>query len=117
SGRSGRRRGTPALRTRSPRAKARARARGSSPPPEAFDHQPVGIDIVDTLGRAKIDDHRPPALREVVAVDDERDALPGDRARRALGCVDDPERARAADRELLRLALKVGTAERGECSP
>ena len=30
-------------------ADARARGRGSSPPPEALDHQPVGVDVVDAL--------------------------------------------------------------------
>ena len=34
----------------------RARGRGSSAPPEALDHQPVRVDVVDALRRAEVDD-------------------------------------------------------------
>ena len=77
-------------------ALARARGRGSLPPPEALDHQPVGVDVVDALRRAEIDDRAAcPPCAEVVAVDDQRDALAGHRVRRALGRVDDLDRRRA----------------------
>src|SRR5205085_12298310 len=76
-----------------------ARGRGSLPPPEALDHQPVRVDVVDADRRAEIDDRLLPRMRDVVAVDRERDPLAGDGVWRASGRVDHLEDVRAADSE------------------
>src|SRR4051794_17931841 len=80
---------------------APVRDRGSLPPPEALDHQPVGIDVVDALRCAEIDDGAPPTVGEGVTVDDERHPLPGDRIRGTFRAVHDL--VRAAPRKLHRL--------------
>src|SRR5438270_11948830 len=83
------------------RRAAPARGKGLLPPPEALDHQPVGIDVVDALRCTEIDDGSAATGCEVVAVDDERHPLPGDRIRGALAAVDNF--VRAAPSELHRL--------------
>src|SRR5437868_9831394 len=99
------------------RRAAPARGKRWLPPPEALDHQPVGIDVVDALRRAEIDDGAAATVREVVAVDDERHALPGHRIRGTLAPVHDFVCAAPSELHRLRRQYDMGALQTPQILP